>query len=359
MTVSTFEPLDSQTQTLSDYFPAIDGDMAVVARLGAAFAPHETAAPSLSIAVDSGATFDGTTVTEVAAQMTAPLTVPSTDPRIDRVVVDQATGAASVIQGVEAASPVAPAIPAGSLPVAQVLLTPSTTAITNAMITDERVAAGTNATGGSLINVQRFAANGTYTPTPGTTSIIVELVGGGGSGGGSGAPAAGQGAAAGGGSAGAFARTRLTSGFSGVAVTVGSGGAGTSAGSVTGNNGTASSFGSLASAPGGLGGSAGPDIGAPALFGGAGTSGAPTGGNLVSAVGRSGGLGLILTPTIVAGGEGGSSAYGGGAGGSGNVAGLSATTPGGGGGGASGIAASPARSGGAGAAGLVTVYEFA
>ena len=74
----------------------------------------------------------------VAAQSTGTITAPSANPRIDRVVVDRATGVASVITGAENASPVAPAITAGKVPVAQVAFVVSQSSIVNADITDER-----------------------------------------------------------------------------------------------------------------------------------------------------------------------------------------------------------------------------
>ena len=78
------------------------------------------------------------TLTEKVAQTTGTLTAPTTDPRIDRVVIDNTTGVVSVITGVEAASPVPPALTAGKLPVCQVALAVSQTQILNADITDER-----------------------------------------------------------------------------------------------------------------------------------------------------------------------------------------------------------------------------
>jgi hypothetical protein len=78
------------------------------------------------------------TLTEKAAQTTATITAPTTDPRIDRVVIDDTTGTVSVITGTEAASPTPPALTAGKLPIAQVALVVSQTTIVNADITDER-----------------------------------------------------------------------------------------------------------------------------------------------------------------------------------------------------------------------------
>ena len=106
-------------------------------RLAAAFFAQEQDTPEMSVAVDPGFIFDGS-LTEVAAQYTGTITAPATDDRIDRVVIDQGTGAAGVVTGTEAATPSAPAIPAGKAPCAQVYLTAATTEITDADITDER-----------------------------------------------------------------------------------------------------------------------------------------------------------------------------------------------------------------------------
>ena len=159
MAVSTFQQTDSATQPLTDWAADLDGNVAVLTRLGDMFAPHQQATPNMTAALDPGHVFDGTTLTDLAAQSTAAITAPVSFPRIDRVVVDQFTGIVSVVTGTEAASPVPPAIPAGTMPVAQILLQTSSTAITNAMITDERdfsflgggitgVTAGTGLTGG-------------------------------------------------------------------------------------------------------------------------------------------------------------------------------------------------------------------
>lgn len=111
-----------------------------------------------------------------------------------------------------------------------------------------------NLTPGRLLGVRIFTASGAYTPTAGTNSVIVELLGGGGAGGGI-PTAAGAGTAGGGGGGGGYGRKRITSGFSGVAVTIGSGGTGVI--NATGGNGAASSFGSLMTALGGTGGGVG------------------------------------------------------------------------------------------------------
>ncbi len=140
MTVPTFVQPDRSSDSGAQYPANIDAAIAVLARPGQAFAPHEQSTPDMTVRLDAGHIYDPVTqaITEVAAQSSAAITAPSADPRIDRIVVDQTTGAVSVVAGTEAASPVAPALPAGKFPVAQVSLLTSTTTITNSIITDER-----------------------------------------------------------------------------------------------------------------------------------------------------------------------------------------------------------------------------
>ena len=133
---------DFTSQTASVYKANIDAGFAVADRLAWAFAPHEqdvgSPQPDMTVRLEAGALFAGTTLTEVAAQSTGTITAPSANPRIDRLVVDQLTGVVSVITGTEDASPTAPAITAGKVPVAQVSLVVSQSSIVNADITDER-----------------------------------------------------------------------------------------------------------------------------------------------------------------------------------------------------------------------------
>lgn len=137
--VATYQTLDYTTQDPATYKAAIDGNSIVGKRIVDAFAPHQQSSPNMTVRLDAGAIFSGAGLLEVAAQSTGTITAPSVNPRIDRVVCNLITGAVSVITGAENVSPVAPAITAGNFPVAQVLLATSTTTITNAIITDERI----------------------------------------------------------------------------------------------------------------------------------------------------------------------------------------------------------------------------
>lgn len=214
---------------------------------------------------------------------------------------------------------------------------------------------------GALIGVQRFTASGTYTPTVGTRSIIVELAGGGGAGGGAATTTAGQVAAGGGGGGGGYSKSRLTTGFSpSVAVTVGLGGAPSPAGAVAGGSGGTSSFLSV-SATGGTGGQ-GSVAAAPPLLtvGGAGGQGA--GGTIVNPAGEFGGCSQALSAANAVSGAGGSVFFGGGAAprGAGSPGvGLISGTIGAGGSGGLNLPSSAAVAGGGGGSGIVIVWEFA
>lgn len=214
---------------------------------------------------------------------------------------------------------------------------------------------------GRLIGVQVFTSGGTYTPTPGTTSVVAEVQAGGGAGGGAGATGAGQVDVGAGGAAGGYAMSRLTSGFSGVAVTVGAGGVATAGAS--GGAGDSSSFGGLLSATGGAGGLRGGVL-TMAVYNdiqtlSSGAPGAGVGGNIVNLTGGVSTHGIYLTRP--AGGIGGPSKFGGGGRGATNIAspGFPAANFGAGGGGAGVPASTAAYAGGDGKHGVVIVWEYA
>lgn len=166
---------------------------------------------------------------------------------------------------------------------------------------------------GRLINVQTFAASGTYTPTPGTRSIKGRGVGGGGGGGGAAAAAAGQIAIGGGGAAGAYGEFFVVN-PSPTTVTIGGSVAG-GLGNVAGNTGGTTSFGTLAVF---LGGTGGPGSPAGATAAANSTPGSLPSGSAVLQVSRSsyGGpaIGYYTTTSILQSGAGGAGAFSGGGG---------------------------------------------
>lgn len=229
--------------------------------------------------------------------------------------------------------------------------------VANASASTHAVALGqiVGLTAGRLLNVRRFTANGTYTPTPGTTAIIVDVVGGGGAGGSVGATAAGQLGVGGGGGAGGHARSYLTTGFSGVSMTIGAGGVG---GAPSTGGGT-TSFGALLQATGGGAGSGANGTPPPYVtingYGGVGS-----GGNVSNGKGGDGLPGLGIASGSFIAGAGGMSFVGMGASGQPTTTapGVAATIAGAGGSAALNGASSAGQTGGNGAAGEIVVYEF-
>jgi hypothetical protein len=168
---------------------------------------------------------------------------------------------------------------------------------------------------GSRVVIQVFTASGTYTPSPGLVTAVVECVGGGGASGIAYTQDDLHSCGAGGGGSGAYARKAVPAALvaGGVAVTVGPGGAAPPVGVYNGGPGGATSFGALCVANGGLGGN-GNDLGANNGLGGGGGQGGT--GDFVC-WGTDGGMGdsfygtATAWPTM-AGGSGGTGPFGGG-----------------------------------------------
>lgn len=111
----------------------------IVGRSGEAFYCRAQSTPDMTVQIYAGGIQKNVTLTEKASQNTSSIPKPTTNPRIDRVVIDDA-GVASVVTGTEAASPSAPAVPYNKIAIAQISLTTSHTEIVQSDITDERPA---------------------------------------------------------------------------------------------------------------------------------------------------------------------------------------------------------------------------
>lgn len=216
---------------------------------------------------------------------------------------------------------------------------------------------------GRLIARRVFTANGTYTPTAGTTKVIVTVVGGGGGGGGTFTTNASQNAAGSGGGGGAEAIGVFTTGFSGVTMTIGP--AGVSAAAANGTDGGVTSFGTLLTAEGGKGGPRGLAATSGNTSGSAGGV-AVTGTPIIVKAGQDGGAGTVYSVGTTLSGKGGDSnyGYGGSPVGTGSSAGSGSTGNSGkdygsGGSGAACSISDAARSGGSGRPGLIIVEEYA
>jgi hypothetical protein len=219
---------------------------------------------------------------------------------------------------------------------------------------------------GVLLNIQVFPTGGTftYTPTSGTTKVIVDGIGAGGGGGGAAATGGTQATIGVGGGAGARAVALLTSGFSGATVVVGFQGAGGAQGNNNGTAGGNTTFGgTLLVCPGGTAGPGGAATVPTFVTVTSGASATPSSSQVVLFTGAGEGSkeGVCLSTTVVLASSGGASVFGaGGLGFSGTGGnGQTAFTPGGGGGGGAGLGSQAGFFGGTGAPGRVVIYEYA
>lgn len=214
---------------------------------------------------------------------------------------------------------------------------------------------------GRLIGFQVFTAGGTWTPTAGTNSVVVECKGSGGGGGGSDQNGVSVGGAGGGGGEGETAIERITAGLGATeTITIGAAGAAGAAAGGNGGTGGTTSFGSHMTAIGGGGGSGTGSASSIQLvlrggIGGTGGTGAD-----ISHTGQAGmgGSGISNAGHMIGGTGGG---RGGGRGGqitanNQNSAGAAGNS-GGGGGGAAG-SNTIGTAGGAGGTGYVKVWEY-
>ncbi|MGE6041516.1 phage tail protein [Klebsiella pneumoniae] len=214
---------------------------------------------------------------------------------------------------------------------------------------------------GRLLNIQVFYNSGTYTATPGTKKVIVEMVGGGGGSAGSRAAGSGQVAVGGAGGAGSYAKGSFTQNFNGVQVTVGTKGAGGTVSGTYASDGGTSSFGSLISAAGGAAGQpAGPTSSFPFSTVAAVVSAGANGANIIGAPGQGASASVVVNASVVIESPGGSSQFG--AGGfitAFNAKGVNASGYGAGGGPSKVNSGGAAVAGGDGSQGLVIVWEYA
>ncbi|EIV2267563.1 glycine-rich domain-containing protein [Klebsiella pneumoniae] len=216
-----------------------------------------------------------------------------------------------------------------------------------------------NYSSGRLLNVQTFLSSGTYTPTPGAKSVVVEMVGGGGGSDAAPATGAGQVSIVSGGGAGSYAKGRFSINFTSISIVVGAGGQGGTAASPVGSVGGSSSFGSLMVAPGGTRGpSAGP-ANPPFLPQGNVASSAPSGANIIGSPGAPSTPAYANATQSFLGSPGASSVFGGGgwAPSFGDPA-IDGQAYGSGASGSSQGPSSPAVNGARGKEGIVIIYEY-
>jgi len=195
---------------------------------------------------------------------------------------------------------------------------------------------------------------GTFTPTAGTSLLIVELLGGGGGGGGTPATTATTSSVGGGGAAGTYGRYILSTIAASYSYGVGNGAVGGS--NSSGGFGSDTTFGSLV-ARGGAGGSqGGAGSTAVGITVGGGSGPASTATTLLIP-GERGGTGYKLSGVVVNSGPGGSCIYGSGGASVSNANGANADGYGAGGSGAGNFSTN-IRTGGTGAPGLIIIHEY-
>lgn len=217
---------------------------------------------------------------------------------------------------------------------------------------------------GRLTSVQSFTASGTYTPSAGVKSIIVEIIGAGGGSGGLGGTGTNQVVISAGGGSGTYARV-LISNPSQTSITVGTGGAGgLGQNGATGGRGGSSVFGSFVTVEGGFGSSVGLSKAMPAH--GIPTSVSPqfTYSNcslMTFSYGGAGTPGFVTANGDAVAGAGGTSFFGLGGDGSGNKGtGKPGMSPGSGGGGVcvSDSSYGQTTTGSRGADGICVIWEY-
>jgi microcystin-dependent protein len=156
----------------TSYKGKIDADFAVAQRVADAFAPKPASPAAMSVVVDAGFTVaigpSGVqSVVEIGAQTLTIAAAPGApNNRIDLVVLDEASGIASVVIGTPAGSPIAPALAAGKKQIAQIAVPNGTSSIGNSNITDLRAVWQTNVPGvrWAIAGGSADAITATYTP---------------------------------------------------------------------------------------------------------------------------------------------------------------------------------------------------
>lgn len=156
----------------TSYKGKLDANFAVAQRVGDAFAPKPASPAAMSVVVDAGFTAGAgpsglQSVLEIGAQTLAIAAAPGApNNRIDLVVLDEASGVASVIAGTPAGSPVAPALTAGKKQIAQISVPNGTASIANGNITDLRAVWQTTVPGvrWAIAGGSADAITASYTP---------------------------------------------------------------------------------------------------------------------------------------------------------------------------------------------------
>ena len=145
---NVFAPSNDTSQTWAQWQATQDSNSAALDWVGSWFQPTAPGT-GMTVQVGGGTLETSSGTVSQPAQIVTLATAPTSNSRIDLVVINRQTAVASVITGTVAASPVAPNCPATSLPIAQVTVGTNVTAITAANGVDARIPGGGG--GGTLI----------------------------------------------------------------------------------------------------------------------------------------------------------------------------------------------------------------
>lgn len=231
-------------------------------------------------------------------------------------------------------------------------------------VTDTTFVYWSKAVSGGLLAVRVLSTVGvsSYTPTPGTKTIIVEAQGAGASAGGVQTTTASQVGASAGAYSGAYGKSiyQVSALSLPVSCTIGAGGLPAAAGGNPGNSGGTTSFGPYLSCPGGTA-SVGVAAGSAPQVSVSGAYGAtPTGANIISMPGKTGSNAVMISLSSGFSGAGGDSMFG--VGGYSraltSASGVTGVGYGAGGGGALASPSSAGLQGGAGVQGVIIVWEY-
>lgn len=137
--MTTYYIPNRPTNTADDFMVSMNSAFGAAKRFMGRFVCHEQDTPNMTIRVEGGYIYDGVTLYEIPVRDTPAFTAPKLNRRYDRICVHPYSGAAVIVQGAATGSLLPPPIPGGYVPLCKILLSPDTVAITNSMITDERV----------------------------------------------------------------------------------------------------------------------------------------------------------------------------------------------------------------------------
>ena len=166
----------------TSYKGKLDANFAVAQRVADAFAPKPASPAAMSVVIDGGFTVGAgpsglQSVVEIGTQTLTIAAAPGApNNRIDLVVLDEASGAASVIAGTPAGSPVPPAITAGKKQIALISVPNGTASISNSNITDLRAVWQTTVPGVRWAIAGGSADTITASYTPANAALVDGLI---------------------------------------------------------------------------------------------------------------------------------------------------------------------------------------